>query len=389
MKSLEFYFFGDIGNFDLYNPSYVLNKEKVPEILYLIAAHQPFSICNADIQRSFRISDSECAEIIESLKKIGAVDDKFGYYKVNFPVFLESDVRELDGYINGIGKTIGDKIIDLKDKLYECISSLKCSTKFSRERVLYHIICDMIFDGKAFDYFKKQHIFTVSKKQPGGRDYIIVAYEKSSYIESRSDKLLCSSNNYRSGRFTFNSFGDSNGSRNDMFRYFRTVQQKVFDTGMNENLNAVYSKMLGDYTKKIALKCGETIEKIIAGSTVINNDESSLLKEMNYIDVDDKGNYKVNVPVFYKDEIDNEIEEASNMILEKIAPYIEDVFSSIEKEAEFLTAIKHGVDIKEIGNELYHQIFGFTNEYLVKNGFVAEPYFNDGEGRYLQSITIN
>lgn len=395
MRSLEFYFFGDIGNFDSYNPSYVLNKEKVPEILYLIAEHQPFSICSEDIKRKFGISSNECNEIIESLKRIGAVDEKYDFYKINFPVFLECDVRDMNNYINGIGKAVGDKIIALKSSIYDGISKLRCSKYFSRERVLYHIICDMIFDGRAFDYFEKEKLFTVSKNQPGDRNYIVIGYEKNSYVQKQSDKLLCSSNNYRSGRFVFNSFGDADGKRNDMFRYFRTVEEKVFDTGINQNLNTVYSKILDGYNKDIACECGEIIEKISDGSVNyndINKDKCALydlLKEMNYIEIDDEGMLAVSVPVFYKREINKEIEAVSNMVLQSINPYIEEVLNNIESDAAFLTAVKHGVDIKDIGNEIYHQIFGSTNEYLVNEGFVAKPGKKNNEGRYLKSIRIN
>jgi len=49
---------------------------------------------------------------------------------------------------------------------------------------------------------------------------------------------------------------------------------------------------------------------------------------------------------------------------------------------------KHGVSSKEITNELYHIVFGQLNELLVQSGFVCEPEFHSGEGRYLKSIEI-
>jgi len=45
--------------------------------------------------------------------------------------------------------------------------------------------------------------------------------------------------------------------------------------------------------------------------------------------------------------------------------------------------------VDEVANEMWHQIFGYTNEYLVKCGFVQEPEYEDGQGRYLQAIYCN
>jgi hypothetical protein len=53
-----------------------------------------------------------------------------------------------------------------------------------------------------------------------------------------------------------------------------------------------------------------------------------------------------------------------------------------------LSAIKHKVDIKEIANELWHQVFGSINEYLVEKNFFERPNYIDGQGRFFQSIYI-
>ncbi len=68
---------------------------------------------------------------------------------------------------------------------------------------------------------------------------------------------------------------------------------------------------------------------------------------------------------------------------------VEEVFKNFHVNAADSTSVKHSVDIKEIANELWHQILGAANEYLIKEGFVSSPPFAKGEGRYLRSLTIN
>lgn len=48
---LNFYYFGDIGEYDSYNPAYVCNKRYASEILYLIAKNEPFSICKFEVAK--------------------------------------------------------------------------------------------------------------------------------------------------------------------------------------------------------------------------------------------------------------------------------------------------------------------------------------------------
>lgn len=64
------------------------------------------------------------------------------------------------------------------------------------------------------------------------------------------------------------------------------------------------------------------------------------------------------------------------------------VFDNFEVNASKLTPVRHGTNIKETANEVWHQIFGATNEYLVKIGFEATPNHIVGQGRYLRSVTL-
>lgn len=75
-------------------------------------------------------------------------------------------------------------------------------------------------------------------------------------------------------------------------------------------------------------------------------------------------------------------------IIVNIFPIVKEIYDSFEVSASRLTPIRHKVDIKEKANEVWHQIFGATNEYLVKEGFVATPNNIDGQGRYLRSLIM-
>ena len=241
---LNFYFFGDIGEYDNYNPAYVCNKEYTSEILYLIARNEPFSLNKCEIAKKLYIRENVVENVIKNLELINAIEVKNNTYRIKFPAFLQEDVIEMESHIDNIGEIIGKKIMQMKDLLYKKVLKLKCSKYYSCEQILYHIICDKVFDGAAFDFFAERNIFCSSKIQPGNRDYIIVAYEDSDLVEKYSNKILCSSNNYRSSGFTFNSFGDSDGQRKDMFRFFKLMQKSVNNASQFEDINISYNKIL-------------------------------------------------------------------------------------------------------------------------------------------------
>lgn len=391
-KKLNMYFFGTTGTYDEYSPSYVCGKKNVPEILYFIAYHEPFAVGKNEIIKEFRIEEEDADDIINNLKRINAIDIKDGKFKLNFTVFLEKDIPLLDKYFRTSGEVIGNKIIDKKEEIYKKIHKISAFSNFSKERLLYHIICDKIFDGTAFEFFRERGIFIDSKIQPGNRDYMIFAYEDSKKVEEHSNILLCSSNNYRNENFKFNSFGDSNGERKDIYRYFKKAVKALQDITTSKKLNIAYIKLIEDKNREISQKCGNLIWKVYKNE--LRYDDLSLqekelvdfLVELEYLSLDNN-TISCIVPVF--ESQDGEvIAEISNIVLNDICDTVKNELYEFKKDAVKLTAIKHQIPMEEIAIELWHQIFGFVNEYLAQKGFVQAPKYKEGEGRYLRSLTI-
>ncbi|MFA6941903.1 MAG: hypothetical protein WCQ54_13145 [Clostridiaceae bacterium] len=390
-RKINLYYFGDTGIYDKYSPAYVCNKKFVPEILYKIAYNPPYSICKNKIIEELKLREKEFDDIIKSLELISTVDVKNDRYKLNFTVFLEKDIPVLEDSFLKTGKEIGNIIINNSREIYKKLQDIKSHDKFAIERLLYHIICDKVFDGEAFDYFSERNLFSPYKKQVGDRCYLIFGYEDSGILESFSNKILCSSNNYRTKSFVFNSFGDLDGQRRDMFRFFRMAQNSMENISDFKNLNLSYLNIIDDKNREIAEGCGELILKCI--NKDISYDKLSD-QEKEFADFLIELGYLVNnnklfcpVPVFESSD-DTVIEEISNLILNSIFETVKKIFNDFEKNASDLTSIRHGVDMKETAIELWHQVFGRTNETLSEIGFVEKPVYKENQGRFLQSITV-
>jgi predicted transcriptional regulator len=397
MKRLNLYYFGDIGVYDKYNPAYVCDENLVSEILYIIAENEPFSLTQEDISKFIDIDNHRLNNIINNLKRINAIEENKESkekFKINFPIFLERDIEFMDRHLKNVGELILNKIKKVKPLIIEKLKGMGSYNKFDEGRLLYHIICDMIFDGTAFDFFEERNVFTSSKLQPGNRNYMIIGYEDSSLVDNYSNKLLCSSNNYGSNKFIFNSFGDSNGLRKDMYRFFRMTQQSIKGSTPFQDTNLAYIKIVDKVNKNIAEKCGQIMWGIFSEATNYNelsNEDKELaifLKDMDYINIDETDNkLYCNVPIFQEKDM-KIVNEIGEIILTEILETVKNTLSSLEKDSKNLTAIKHKVNIKEVGNELWHQIFGRANEELIKEGIVAKPYESKEEGRYLKSMRV-
>ncbi|MGL5717233.1 MAG: hypothetical protein ACRCX2_29750, partial [Paraclostridium sp.] len=122
MGKINFYVFGEAGKYDNYNPYNVLNKENVSEILFLVASNNPFSIDKNTISNILDIGLNEVGNIIDSLSLINAIEIKNDTYKLNFPIFLERDIDILDLKLNEVGSEICNKIIELKEYIFDKLS---------------------------------------------------------------------------------------------------------------------------------------------------------------------------------------------------------------------------------------------------------------------------
>ncbi len=392
-KRLDLYLYDtNVGEYDEYNPRYVRSRYGVPEILYLLADNSPYSLAQEDIENKLDIDTKACKDALNSLLKINAISVRENKYKINFPAFIEKDFELLGDFNIKIGKLLGDKIISLKDEIDAKLSKLSCYRSCDIKVLRYHTIGCSTFDEGAIDYFTDKGVITTSKLQPGGRDYLIIGYEESDKSFEYSLKLLCSCNIFYTGNIGFCSFGDADGDRKDVMSFFRSVQSNLEKATEHEDLNRIYIKLNAYNNKVIAKKCGEMLLKILGERTCYNNlkeeekDVAVFLKELGYFDFKDEySDIKCIVPVFSLDD-KVIIDEISDLVTLNIYEIVKETIENLDRNVPDLTSIKHMVESRDIANELWHFMFGATNEYLVKAGFYAEPEYKKGEGRYFKCI---
>ena len=349
MKDIDIFYFNDLGDYDEYNPAYYLDRDNASILIYYIA-QSPY-IESIDSLSKKIVGNHK--DILDGLVNIKALSIKNNKYKVNFPVFYENDVKlivnEVKPFLNDILNNI--KVI-LKDFNYN-------------KEELYHILCNNTFDNYSLRYLMYKYLITNMKINPGYRNYLIIGYEKSDFINDYSNKLLCSNNKYETNNIVFNSFGDTDGARLDFYRYFRLKEQGKYPfNDINE-----YMKIINDDR--------DTLNKNINLAINGNGDKNTieLLNKLGYM----KGN-KVSVPIL----INNSYYYFGFMIMNSIIDIIKEIFENIRLLD--ITPNRNEVLIMDTFNEVWHIIFGLINEKLVKENIVSTPKSLPGEGRYLKCI---
>ena len=390
---LDLFYFGDIGKYDAFNPAHVCAQKYAAETLFQIASRAPYELSEAEIARLLGVEQETLRPVVDSLLTIKVLERRDGTYRICFPIFLQGDVQQMTGILSSVGDSIARTLERLSSQLGPIAQRFRCHKQFSVGRILYHVICDSVFDDRAFAYFEKEKLLCTSKPQPGNRDYLMIGYEACEEVAQSSNLLLCSSNNYTCDGIRFNSFGDSCGRRKDMYRFTRVFDSEPHELAQFLDRSEDIGMLLSSDTESIASMCSSMVKRIISDSaywTDLSDDVETalLLSELGYISGRQENNrISMMVPVFYQDE-QPLIIAAGDIVLPQIDDAVRQAFDSFSMCTGDFTAVKHMVDIKEIGNELWHQIFGLTNEHLAKTGFVDKPQHIDGQGRFFRSIRM-
>jgi len=390
-KKIELYHYGDCGGFDDYNPFKVYAGEGIPEVLYLIGREKPYTLTVDDIVLKLKCDKELLKEHLETMKSLVMIDEIDGYYSTKFTIIVEDDLEAINDFSKDVSVKLADSIISKQEELKALCRTLSCFNDFETNELLYHIIGCMILDGSAIEELANQGYFRCSKEQVDDRDYILFGFEKSALVDEFSEGILCSCNNYRTDLLSFVSFGDAAGNRNDFFRFERQVIKQINQMKSSNNTKQSYLNLLQNHHKETGLKCAHLIMRILNGEVHENEYKSDddlyleYLQSFNYIEKKNQ-KYHITVPVFLEQDM-GVIKTIHDLVMKDFLLHLSEAFSKTHERLD-ISSVKHGVDIKEILNEMWHQIFGHVNEALVIKKLFKTPDYFEGEGRYLKCIEV-
>jgi len=371
MREFGYYLFDNYDSKDVKikedDPRVILN-ESVDAVLAEVA-QTPSGACQYD---------SLCAKHtklkIDQLIHIGLFRLEGKCVFLSAPVFVQEDHATLKGAFANDLSHMAEQILIRKDDFHQLANQL--NNDFPPQVNLYHVLCGTILDGSFFDELVTHDLVATSRIHKSGLDYLIIVYEKTPDLNDFSNQLLCSYNRFSDGKRTLQSFGDSNGERVDAFRFMCQKRLGEVPQGL-AHIEKLWDSLESNNIKDVLLS--EMQEFVETGNC--NETCRHLLTEFGYIE-----NGKIIVPVYFQKHKPI-IQALTELTKECIFDPMQQALTSPEMISK-LRCGKHGVSNTEIANELYHIVFGRLNALLVQCGFVCEPKFHNGEGRYLKSIEI-
>ena len=357
MKFKKYFFenFSADTPFDRNNPRYVLSLDGTDSVLDKIIANKPYTLT---------INDFSDMEMVNALLHIEVLQQKKGKLGMAVPFFVEKDAMLLQELSKKAARNIAAELLARKEQLIRIVKRIE--NGFPVERNLYHILCAHIFDGLMFDYLEENGLVTTSCVHRSGLDYLVVIYEDASSLNEYGDMLLCSYNRLTMNGKGFVSFGDSNGSRKDFYRYMRRKELNLLSEDERAYVNCSTEALIENFDR-------------MAEGKQIDPGYMRIYEQFGYCQ-----NGKIVVPLYDSCSFDaaNSLYE---FVLNAAKDKISDALALIQQEKR-LSAVAHEVCTQDIANELYHLIFGEVNEFLAASGLVAAPPYIPGEGRYFKSF---
>lgn len=347
------------------DPRGVLN-EKADGVLTAVVEAAPGTVGYADLCGRF-----SCA-LVDSLIHIGLLRKEDERLFLDSTVIVEEDAAWLRHCFSDRAARMAEAIVERKAEFYGLAEKL--DNGFPPRVNLYHLLCGAVLDGDFFECLSEQGVVATSRTHESGLDYLIIAYEKSQALDEFSRKQLCSYNRFTDGTRALQSFGDADGNRADAFLFSRQKQLGKVPRSL-KHVEALWDS-IGDVRKNLL----DELEKIVETGRCEEHCRE-LLCAFGYIQ-----SGRAAVPV-YRSNHQPVLQELEALTENCILDEMKETLSSAESLSG-LRCIGHGVPVKEIANELYHVVFGQINEQLAAEGFVENPPYREGEGRYLQSIEL-
>lgn len=346
------YFYGDAPSTE---ECFFLNTPSADNILESVAAGK----------------EPDDTDGVGKLVRIGVIENNGGKLRFCCPIFTREDAACLKRLTVESAARIADKLIANRSGFVRAVA--ECGTDFSPETHIYLLLCGAVFDGRFFSRLAAAGALAESRPHDDGSDYIPIIYEDDPALSRMSAEILCSYNRLVCTSGTFSSFGDADGVRRDMYRWYRSLLR-----GDADKMPDLRGLSMPDFRDSLA---DEYINAVSAGRA--DPWYTEVFENMGYM----RGGVPC-VPVYQSGLRESVVASLDALAAETV---FSDMITALEKVSSSpeLTAVHHGVPAPEIANEVYHLLFGQINEHLVRAGIAASPPYCPGEGRYLRSFEIN
>jgi predicted transcriptional regulator len=378
---------GNPGPFDEYHPGLVNQQPYVGELLYAVSQGVGDT---AELAELLSASEQDINEALTKLARIGAVTRTNGAYSLGISVLTRADLRALEPWFEEVTSAVVSELKKCRAELRQPLEELSASSSFSLPELLYHVVGCYALDWKALYWFAKNDIIVLEREQPGNRSYVMIGLEDGEQSQER--ELFCSSQNKKSGRYYFSTFGDNTGPRLHAIPGFFWGLERELESGFPApSVLDGYKPLLATHHNELVARCGELLEKLATGEGVPQDEDTdrvlAFLQKLDYIGEDSTGNPVPRIPVFLEHELSC-LRESSDIVIGAIGDMVAELLRELPSRFPELGTLQAGGHVKDLNNELWHQLLGRVNNQLIEAGYLAGPKSYKGEGSYRACLYV-
>ena len=358
------------------NPYYILEHIPVQKILIEVA-RQPRN-------KKFIEAALEGIDIsIDDLEKSGLLRPEESLYFINFTLFTKDDIKKIRQQAKVFSRSLKKAYISRQSEIVSILNRYDANGVDPREVAFIVIGCfSLDWDGMRL-IRQNWRNFSTGRDLKVKKTYQIWAEE---IHEHTLKNIYWGSHNEYYPHFVFTSFGDHFSLPRStypdiLWRMNRAVQKIDYPESLKPMLTDFGSQAHKEYLANagrimFALRTGKNdlaeLKKACGLNSIQAKKLVKLFTELGYIK-EESGLYYSNIPVLTQQDFQM-VQELMSLSREIISAWLDQNNFLITDELKDITPLKHGVPSLKVFIQIWHYVFGMTNQALVEAGLFADPY---------------
>lgn len=365
------------------NPSYLLSHVSIQDLL-LEVAREPKT--PAAVEAALEGTDIR----LEDLEKAGLLKREAGRCRINFILFLPEDLKTIKEVTGALAADLAERYLAEEDAFRDMLGWTTNPDNDPQELAFLLIGCFSL-DWEGLEITRELGIRMETTATELGDRYI-------AWAEARDKRdvrgIYWGSHNAYFPDCVLTSFGDHAAQpRNALPDLAWRVSTQVYHMGLPETLAARLNAGISPYWEDFLQDTGRVMLSLAGGSRTLEEVSRivslppersaqliALLKELAYVRRGAPGEWHPAVPVLPRS--DKPLTQAVLAKSQKIlADWLPEHLGALRKDLKGLTPFRYGLPFEKAFSQVWHYLFGLTNQEMVRGGLFADPYSADRTAR--------
>lgn len=358
------------------NPSYVLSNLRV-QALVLMALEGP--VTRSDIEEWLASTDITLQNLIDTDVLSPADADR---YVLAFNVMTRQDLQRLRQVANPAGASLAAAIAEGRPAFERALQRYDLP-HVDRGVLTMALIGCVILDWDGLDVTAELGLRVPPVVKPNGDKFLMSMLERAADVSVRALYWGSHSATAADGAVVLTTFGDHEMPRRLAFPDIsRRINADTLAGIASGPVAGRLAAALGGRSNVAADDAGRIMLRLRDGpalrAEIEQADTLELLELLRYVRTID-GVCHAHVPVFTAARDIGMLNEVRSVGRGILASWLETHYASVRSQLRELSAVHAGVPFERVFTQVWHDLFGWANYHLVRQGLMYDPYGPDAE----------